>query len=285
MSARPHTRDHEIIAKHSNIHSALYTSRFRPTNLDGLYAGHSAFLVGCGPSLKSVDTTKLQVPGVLIAAMNNAPKTIRPHLWIGLDSPCQFLRSIWLDPTILKFTPAVNADRKVFDSDAWKLMATTIEKCPGVFFFMRNNIFKAADFLVEDSFCWGGTPEGGFPGRSVLLPALKLLYILGIKTVYLLGTDFKMSPGRPYHFAQTRDQHTADRNNQMYTLVNTRLTALRPYFDKVGFTVYNCTEGSSLTAFPRMSYDEAVAQALQEWGNIDIDHERSEGLYDQRKPH
>lgn len=284
MSTRPHTRDHEVVHKRSNANSVFYTNRFRATDLGGLYAGRSAFLICCGPSLKKVNLSKIQVPGILIATVNNAPKSIRPNLWVGLDSPCQFLRSIWLDPTILKFTPAVNADRKLFNSDEWKLMDIAAEKCPGVFFFVRNNIFKAADFLIEDTFCWGGTPEGGFPGRSVLLPALKILYILGAKTVFLLGADFKMSPGRPYHFTQSSDQHAADRNNQMYTLVNTRLTALRPYFDKVGFTVYNCTEGSSLTAFHRMSYEAAVVQALQEWGNINIERERSEGLYDQQKP-
>jgi len=70
-----------------------------------LYPGHSCFLLCGGPSFAGLDHGPLMQPGVLTIGVNNAVRSFRPQLWVGVDPPEHFIRSIWLDPTMMKFTP------------------------------------------------------------------------------------------------------------------------------------------------------------------------------------
>ena len=85
-----------------------------PVDLRACFQGASAFLIGGGPSLGNLDVGELSLPGCLTMAMNNAPKTVRPDLWVSVDDPSCFLRSIWLDPKIVKFAPLSPRDQANF---------------------------------------------------------------------------------------------------------------------------------------------------------------------------
>ena len=71
---------------------------------------------------------------------------------------------------------------------------------PAVYGLNLNSGFHADRFLAEPMFTWGNqegqTDEQGNAGvRSVMFVAIKLLYVLGIRHVFLLGCDFRMTYG------------------------------------------------------------------------------------------
>ena len=170
----------------------LFTADQHPLWLGDIYRGSSAFLIAGGPSFQEIDSSLLRQPGILTIGVNNAPKSFRPNLWISADAPDRFLRSIWLDPTIMKFTAIMNSRGGIFNSDTWKYTGLTAADCPNVVYYKRNQVFKPEQFLFEDSFNWGNNQKDD-KNRSVMQVALRLLFVLGIRRVYLLGVDFNMS--------------------------------------------------------------------------------------------
>jgi hypothetical protein len=211
--------------------------------------------------------------------MNNSVRTFRPNLWICVDAPDHFVRSVWLDPTIMKFVPVGHANRKIFNSDEWKFMDLNAGDCPNMVYFKRNEHFKANQFLWEDTINWGNHKKLG-GGRSVMMAALRILFTLGIRRVYLLGVDFKMDEQTRYHFEQDRNKGSINGNNATYRHLNKRFAKLQPYFKKENFLVYNCNPDSNLKAFPYMPFDTAIQNVLAEFDFVDVSNERTKGLYD-----
>jgi hypothetical protein len=211
--------------------------------------------------------------------LNNSVKTFRPNLWVCVDSPDHFIRSIWLDPTIQKFAPICHASKFIFDSDQWKFMDIRVGDCPNMVYFKRNEHFQAKQFLWEDWINWGDHKKYG-GGRSVMLPALRILFLLGIRRVFLLGVDFKMDDKNKYHFPQDRSKPSISGNSSTYRILNKRFKELRPLFEEQHFYVYNCNPESGLNAFDHVPFDQAIDDVLTEFGCIDIKAERTKGLYD-----
>lgn len=259
------------------------------------YRGRSAFLICGGPSFAKLDHSKLRQPGIITLGVNNSPKTFRPNLWCSVDSPHNFIRSIWLDPQVQKFVPLDHTEKKLFDSDSWKQMDVKVRDCPNVVYFRRNEHFQAKQWLTESSFNWGDVgkpkqkdidsgkakldPNRMYGGRSVMLPALRILFLLGFRRVYLLGCDFKMDEQNKYHFDQDRAAGSIGGNNDTYQRLGERFKMLRPLFEREGFHIFNCNPDSNLKAFDHVPFDKAVAEVVKEFG-VDTKNERTEGLYD-----
>lgn len=268
----------------------IFTREGAQVNLIGNYRGRSAFMVCNGPSLVSgrYDLTQLKRPGVITFGINNGPKTVRPNLWTCVDDPKRFLKSIWLDPTICKIVPHAHAEKPLFDSEKWedlvmphpatgKPSKILVGDCPNVLYFHRNSKFMAERFLYEDTINWGNAAEYG-GGRSVMLPTLRLLFILGFRKVFMLGADFKMSENYTYHFDEQRSKGAVKGNLSTYDRMKSEyFPALKPIFDAEGFEVYNCTEGSELTTFPFVKYEDAIRHCAEPLG--DLSNERTWGLY------
>jgi hypothetical protein len=151
--------------------------------------------------------------------VNNTPRTFRPNLWTCVDPPEHFIRSIWLDPTIRKFVPAVYRNNRIFNSDTWQWMDRRVGECPCVEFFELAERFEAGAFLSSEKLMWGEPKEHG-GGRSVMLPALRVLHDLGIRRVFLLGCDFRMSRRSAYHFDQARHRSAVHGNLHSYARLN-----------------------------------------------------------------
>lgn len=238
--------------------------------------GCSAFLVGSGPSLNRLDLTPLARPGTLTLGVNNSAKILRPHLWACVDKPSRFLPSIWRDPLIAKFVPSPFSERSILKGD--NTSPTLVKECPNVTYYIKGNQFCRERFLSESTLYWGDTgPEGR--GRTVLLVALKILFMLGVRSVYMIGVDFYMRNDYKYCFDQDRSQRMIDRNNDTYTLTAERLQSLQSVFDEHDFSVFNCNPESHLTVFPFLSYEQAVKNVADEF-SIDPDQEQTSGLYD-----
>ncbi len=248
--------------------------------LGDCYKNSSAFLILGGPSFAKVNTSLLDKPGFLTMGVNNSVKTYRPNMWTCVDDPTHFIKSIWLDPKIQKFVPYDHAEKKIFDNEHWKEMSVKVGDCPNVLFFKRNEYFNAERYLFENTINWGNHGDIG-GGRSVMLAAIRLLYILGIRNVYLLGCDFSMSETRKYHFEQDRSNGSIKGNNETYKKLIERFGQLKPIFDKVGFHVYNCNFESGLKCFPFISVEDAVKNASTMMPK-DIKNERTAGLYDRK---
>ncbi|MCZ2344475.1 MAG: hypothetical protein LC104_22165 [Bacteroidales bacterium] len=158
---------------------------------------------------------------------------------------------------------------------------------PGVFGFRRNEQFVAEQWLYESTFNWGHHSQrrdayGHKGSRSVFYVALRLLFFLGVRTVYLLGCDFRMEIGRAnYAFDQDRTPASIRGNNATYRILNARLRHLLPYFEKEGFRVFNCTPNSGLTVFPAREYHEALDHATNHISR----HLNTTGMYTYQPAH
>jgi hypothetical protein len=260
----------------------MFTIKGAPAHMKNLYNNATAFLICGGPSFAQLDHSKLRQPGILTMGVNNSAKTFRPNLWIHVDAPDRFIRSVFFDPTIVKFSPITLQEKQIWDSDRWQWTGKRLKDCPSVVFFQRNAIFRPAEFLTEPTINWGNSKMHG-GGRSVMLAAIRILYEIGVRRIYLLGADFEMNETRAYHFAQERTAAIAKGNNGVYNQLQERFTALRPIFERAGLHVFNCNPASKLTAFDHVPYDDAIAAAVKAFGQVDVAAERTAGLYDANK--
>lgn len=269
----------------------FFTREGAQLNMVGHYRGRSAFLVSNGPSIASgkYDLSLLKLPGVITYGVNNGPKTIRPNFWSCVDDPKRFLKSIWLDPTITKFVPHAHAEKPLFDNEKWQDLEVItsngsprkvlVGDCPNVVYFHRNSKFMADRFLYEDTINWGNHADYG-GGRSVMLPIVRILFLLGFRKVFLLGADFRMSETYTYHFDEQRSKGAVKGNLATYDrMKNDYFPALKPFFDAEGFQIFNCArpEDSDLKVFPFKPYEEAIQECIAPLG--DLTNERTWGLY------
>lgn len=285
------------------IPAEFFSKNGKKQDLFNLYEGQTCFLVLSGPSLNSILDKKLifrdkevtgkdilSMPGVVTMGVNNSPKTFRPNLWVMGDDVKSFIRSIWLDPKIMKFCPFPKLKHTLFDSDKWEEMNTKVIDCPNTWFFERNEDFKINTFLEEKTLNWGQfgdckkgncIDELGIKGnRSVMLFAIRILHTLGFKKVYLLGCDFKMSENYTYHFQQERASGSVSNNNKIYDALNTRFNALRNKFIETGFEIYNCNQESNLGSFEYKNFESSIIEVVSSFP--DTENERTEGLYDRK---
>lgn len=246
--------------------------------LADMYRGRSAFLILGGPSFTNLNKTLLDRAGILTMGVNNSVKSYRTNLWISVDNPMNFMKSIWLDPKITKFAPFTHKEKNIFDNETWKETTIRVGDCPNIWFYRRNEHFVADQFLWEDTFNWGNHSDLG-GGRSIMLVAVRLLFYLGIRCLYLLGCDFKMNEQAKYHFDQDRTNGAIRNNNNTYSMLIERFKQLKPIFDNVGYKIYNCNEESALKVFPFISFEEAISLAASEMPR-DIASERTAGLYE-----
>lgn len=252
--------------------------------LVGMYRGCGCFLLAGGPSLNSLPREAFRLPGILTMAINNAAHVVRPHFWIGGDEPTHFVTSIWTDPTIIKFVPVHHLYNPLWDTrnGAYAPLRMgdrdiTVSDCPAVVGFRLNDCFNERTFLWEDTINWGDH-EGAGGHRSTMLAALRILFLLGVRRVYLCGVDFRMTRQRQYAFAEDAGEGHVKYNLASFKINARRLRKLRPVFDRVGYKVYNCNPHSALTCFEYRDFAQAIEYERQWVGHPD--QERTEGLYD-----
>ena len=284
LETKPHIPEADTIVREckepKDEMTLVYTSDGNPAFIRDQYSspmGSSIFFIGCGPSLLQQNLELLRQPHIQTFAVNNvAAKTFkRPTFWCCVDEPKSFHEIIWSDPSIIKFLPMNKSGKhfyKVKNGKNFINSGYAAHKNPNVFLFNLNAEFNHNTFLTENSVNWGcnrgiGDSLGIKSGRSVLLCAFKLMYYLGFKRIYLLGCDFNMQHddkgngrGLTYAFSQYKWKGGCKTNNDCYSIIDKRLTALRPLLEEKGVTVKNCTPNSKLTAFDYMDYEEAVKE-------------------------
>jgi hypothetical protein len=213
--------------------------------------------------------------------VNQTPALWRPNFWIGVDNVRKFHDGLWRDPGVVKFVPVrprTHMDRPLQSKRPDGTFETLLRpdgqpvkvgEMPGVVGYWRNPIFRPETWLSEPTVNWGNNKKGakanGHPHvLNVMFAALKTCYLLGFRTVFLLGCDFYMAPGHVYAFEQAKHIGGCESNNRCYGHLNQMFGLLAPYFDAAGFRVYNTNPQSGLTVFPHISFHEAVALARRE---------------------
>jgi hypothetical protein len=262
----------------------FFTRECSQLNLVGQYKGASAFLILNGPSLVSgdYDLSQMKRPGVMTYGVNNGPATFRPNFWSCVDDPQRFLKSIWTDPSIMKFVPHAHSEKPVFDGEKWEDLKeggkkVLVGECPNCVYFHRNEKFEAGRWLFEDKINWGNSGTHG-GGRSVMLPALRILFLLGFRKVYLMGADFTMSEDYTYHFDERREKGAVKCNMNTYKKMRDEyFPSLQEHFKEEGFNVYNCNPDSGLKCFEHVNYNDAIAETISGLG--DVPNERTWGMY------
>lgn len=276
-----------------------------PLCLDNIYQGSSCFLITSGPSLKTLNLSLLNQPGIVTFGVNNSASIVRPKLWVSVDDPANFAISIWKDPSIQKFVMYGKRNKRLWNNVEWKDSELRVSQCPNVVYYKDNEHFKPTEeWLEEETINWGNhgcrcecgfmfkdtkekhgfvCPECGgrqFGARSVMLAAIKICYLLGFKNVFILGADFKMTEENKYAFDQGRSLSSIKSNTDTYNRLNSRFSKLRPVFEKNDFFVFNSTPNSGLESFIKIDYKEAIDIALK--GFPDTKNERTFGMYDRK---
>lgn len=256
----------------------------KPADLAGLYRGDCAFLIGSGPSLADADLSLLQRFGILTLGVNNSPALFRPHLWCAMDPARKFVQQIWRDPAIMKFVPWHRRRERTrrFSAEGTLVNDLHVREFPNVWFYQRDQgDFDPASYLPSERFHWGCSPahrdpDGRAGQRSVMFVALKLLYHLGCRYVFLLGCDFRMDQSRPYGFEQAKSAGQCRANNGLYATLCRRLELLAPYFDAAGYRVISVTPGSRLNrVLPHWTLERAVDLAVSRVGKTVV----TKGMY------
>lgn len=247
----------------------------------GNYRGSIAFLICGGPSFAKVDKSKLK--NCWTMTVNNSIKSYRSNAWCSVDDPSRFLASCWMDPKITKFVPFGCSDKPLWDSrningkQIWGPLNRKVGDCPNIYYFRRNGKFHSSRWLWESTLNWGNTKKFG-GGRSVMLPALRILWILGFRKIYLLGVDLDMSEESRYHFSDGRTKEGVGGNRSTYKkMITDYYPKLRAEFQKYGLEVYNCNPDSKLKVFEHVRYEDAIKEATFDFGSLS--QERTEGMY------
>ena len=111
-----------------------------------------------------------------------------------------------------------------------------------------------------------------------MLASLKIMFLMGFRNVFMMGADFKMTENYTYHFDEQRAKGAVKGNMDTYQkLSNQYFPELKPFFDAEGFHVYNCNPESELKVFDYVAYEDAIAFASKDLG--DVDNERTWGMY------
>lgn len=272
-----------------DIDPLLVTDRHKNRiDLSGMLANRpSAFLVCGGPSLNLVDSTQLNQRGLFTMAVNNAGawKDFRPSSFVCSDPPEKFHSGIWLDPSVMKFVPIPKLKRgrgvlRIKD-DAGEFTKASFSAChcPNVWGFSRRSWMDLdGTFFTEESAAWGNLNEGvlrnGLPKTvNTMLIGIRLLYYLGARQIFLVGTDFRMTEETQYAFDQGKGNDGVASNNDQYFNVNEWLLVMqrKRVFEQYGLSIINTSMNSHLMAFPKIPFEEAMQIALEGFPKCPLD--------------
>ncbi len=255
----------------------FYNYEHKDISIKDLYKNQSCFLICSGRSLNDMDLDLLRRPGIVTFGLNNSPRVFRPDLWTSGDNVGNFISSIYKDPKIKKFITYAKRNDYLFDNFKWEQSQTKVMDCPNVIYYHMNDDWNEKTYLSEDGVSWGRKRDDG-GCRSVMMAAVKIIYSLGFRKLFIIGADFKMDENNKYAFKQDRTQGSIRNNNNAYKKLNERFTLLRPYFEENNFHVFNCTPDSGLKSFDYIDYKTAIDIAVKDFP--DVVNERTEGLYE-----
>jgi len=277
-------------------HVPFFFSRYgSPVDIIGAYHGATCFLVSNGPSLMDVDLELLKRPGIMVMTLNNGPSTllsygITPNFWVSVDQPSRFVKQIWLNPGVAKFIPTSSFNKPLWDNEpeSWGPLLKEDERgrktqmypndCPNVIGYKRNEKFAKHRFFTESSFNWGCHKKHG-GCRTVLLPGIRIPYMLGFRRLYMLGVDLKMTEDSKYHFNEGRTKGACKGNTNTYNrIISEYGPGVKEFADKAGYEIYNCNPDSGLKCFEFRDFEETIEELTEQYA-LHKGEVSTEGMY------
>lgn len=209
--------------------------------LEGKYRNREAVLICGGASFLSVDHEMIRKSGRLTMTLNDGVRTFRSDLWLSVDPITRFDSTIWEDEHIMKFLPAGRA----FDEHARQGINVIVYR-------------HSHAWCSESIFAGGATTQSfntrGDGARTSMINAIRVLFLLGVRTIYLFGVDFFQSRSHGYHHPVPGFQRRIGGNNRLYARLARRLSGMRPMMEKAGLKVYNCNPDSRLEVFEKLVF-------------------------------
>lgn len=231
-----------------------------PANLAGIWAPSPAFLICGGPSLQDFPLERLKERGVVSLGVNNASAWAPIKAWCFSDEQMKFHHGLFLDPAVMTFAPFPKLEKRFFvkTEDGFRRTSIRIKDCPNTYGFERLTCFAPNSFFDTSFAHWGPGKHQWSCAKPIgvlctMLIGLRLLCYLGVKTIYLLGVDFKGRDGKCYGFPSNK----AERNRR-YQWEGEMLESLKGPMKKKRIRLFNCSETSACDLFPFRSFDEAI---------------------------
>jgi hypothetical protein len=204
-------------------------------SLPRMYGDKTVFVIGGGPSVKSVNLKLIHKRPVV--GCNDA---FRLGTWVDW---CVFADKRWWLWNWEELAQWPNRERAVCIVP--QLLDGRAERWPWLKILRRDEA-RFGLSVEPDTLCWnrgcGGT-------------AINMAYLLGASRIVLIGFDMRMVKGQHnYH-----DHHQKEERPQIYQ--NSMRPFLKPMSDAMkvtGLQIVNATPGSALDVFPIMSLEEVL---------------------------
>jgi hypothetical protein len=209
-----------------------------------------------------------------------------PSAMLCADPVSKFHTGIWLDPRVMKFVPCPKLKKgrerireKIGEGEFRRLRVNdklvSSADMPNVWGFGRRVWIRPDEsFFLDIRATWGNQDHGvqktgGMKTVCSMLLAIRILYYLGSRRIFLVGNDFYMDPKRSlqenYAFPESRSAGEVASNNEHFSIVNRWLCRMQEtgVFHRFGLEIYNCYQMSRLRAFPYVPFDAAIASVLE----------------------
>ena len=191
-----------------------------------LHNGQKAFILASGPSLANLDLSPL-----------------RRRVVIGLN------RSALIYPDTHYHC--------TMDSRLFEEFEEVLRKTRYLFTFEDRPFGIPIRLLGSEGFSWD-LEEGIYSGYTVAYYALQVAIYMGFEHIFYLGLDLKHEQGRTHFFG--KDFVSLNHERTEFPKMTHWLARAAKLLEDSPIEVYNCSMESTLTCFPKVSYEWALAQ-------------------------
>ncbi|MEK9629377.1 MAG: hypothetical protein VW455_10200 [Nitrospinota bacterium] len=190
-----------------------------------LHAGKNLFILASGPSLAKQDLSLLKNKMVM-----------------GLN------RSILIYPA-----PYYHC---VFDQRLFDLYPEQLKKARQIFTLEDRPLGLPLKLLGGEGFSWD-LEEGIYSGYTISYFALQVAVYMGFSKIFFLGLDLKHEGPQTHFFGQ--DPQTINHETTEFPRMLKMLGYGANVLTESNVEVYNCSPDTTLEAFKKMEYSDAVA--------------------------
>ena len=235
-----HPREYvkELYRKTGKSHDYSFLEKYKDIHLN-----KRCFIIATGPSLTEEDYISL-----------------KNEITIGVNGLC-----LWFDKTGIETNYFVVSDEDVYDK-----VHSYIESAEHTISFISErvaftrNIYNSFNLFPVDLWNRFALRDDhkrlsnnisicSYDEETVVFHAIQLAIYMGIKEIYLLGTDCNYNLSKVYavDHGKKADRSIGPRMIKSYEVV-------KRFEDIYGFRVYNATRGGMLEVFPRVNFDSLL---------------------------
>jgi len=188
------------------------------------------------------------VPGAFIVALNTAYPAVHPDLWIGLDDPSCYERTLWHE-SFMKITGRRMEHATCGDQ--------YIRYAP------RTYLADVERAGLEDVFTRQGDDVLFLGNQNSFIFALHVILWLGAKRIHLVGCDLSNDKA-DYHDGYKLDEKYHKNNASLYASIVDSLREIAKYGEKYGVEFISCTPESKANDFLKyVPIDRALSRTKQ----------------------